>query len=435
MGRPRKVESPVFTVTAAPPGTDGEDVKPTEQAADTLAQLEDEGRRRAEARIFRLDPVNRKMALLDTVDASLADESYIRQNYGGGEYSIQFWGPKADGTWGYLKKECKTFVIDSSVPFRGSPRDRVAIGAVKTEGAPAAGSSLIDMGMLQLFTTMQENSRSQAAMQKDHSLAMMTLMQQMGAPRENGIEKILAVMAPILAPLIAGMVNKKDPVEIATTLMASMRPENNKSALSSLHEALEIKDMLGAFGAAPENEEAGWMRLLEKVVPGAIEILKNESMKTGKPLTEIAHRPAVARIAAPSTATSPVSTSPLPASASSVAAPLTSPETAPVADEWTALEPYVAQLVHFAAINKPPFGVMNMILTLAPDAMIGGIRELTARDDAPEFLMTRFPQLRAYADWTTELLEDFWEHFHPEADEEPPEPLPAEGESPDGVTS
>jgi hypothetical protein len=79
---------------------------------------------------------------------------------------------------------------------------------------------------------------------------------------------------------------------------------------------------------------------------------------------------------------------------------------------------------------------MNMILTLAPDAMIGGIRELTARDDAPEFLMTRFPQLRAYADWTTELLEDFYEYFHPEADdEEPPEPLPADGGPADGVPS
>ena len=232
------------------------------------------------------------------------------------------------------------------------------------------------------------------------------------------------------------MVNKKDPVEIATTLMATLRPETGKSALSSLHEALEIKDMLGAFGAAPENEEAGWMRLLEKVVPGAIEILKNESMKTGQPITTLARQPAVARIAAPSTATSPVSTSPAPASASSVAAPSSSPEIVPVADEWTALEPYVANLVHFAAINKPPFQVMNMILTLAPDAMIGGIRELTARDDAPEFLMARFPQLRAYADLTTELLEDFYEYFHPEADEAFPQSTGAgEGEPADEVTS
>jgi hypothetical protein len=68
--------------------------------------------------------------------------------------------------------------------------------------------------------------------------------------------------------------------------------------------------------------------------------------------------------------------------------------------------------------------------------MIGGIRELTARDDAPEFLMARFPQLRAYADWTTELLEDFYEYFHPEADEAFPQSTGAgEGEPADEVTS
>lgn len=431
MGRPKKVGSPAFTVTAAPPGSDiGDGELPDAQASDTLSQLEDEGKRRAEARIFRLDPTVRKMALLDTVDASQADEGYVRETYGGGQYSVQFWGPRTDGSWGYLKKESKTFVIDSSVPFKGSPRDR-AINPPPQNGSSAApaGSTIVDLAMVQLLNGFQEQAKSSALMARDHSAAMMAMMERLASPRDSGMEKVLTGLVPIVAPLIAGMLNRKDPVEIATTLMAAMKPVGEvKSGLSSLHELIELKEALALFGNNGDGDgEAGWMRLLEKVVPGAIEILKNESAKTGQPITTLARRPAAQQLPATTarvTDASGASTSPLPASASSAgpASSTSPPEGQPVSDEWTALEGHMSQLANMAASGKHPYDVMKMVKVLAPERLLAGVRELVQRDDALDFLLARFPVLAPYRGWTDELLDYFYADFFPDEieDEEPP---------------
>lgn len=425
-------------VTAAPPGTDGEDT-PTAQAADTLSELEDEGRRRAEARIFRLDPLVRKMALLDTVDASQADESYVKETYGGGQYSVQFWGPRTDGSWGYLKKESKTFVIDSSVPFKGSPRDRAINPPAPTAAVPA-GSSILDMGMLQLLSGFQENSKAQAAMQRDHSAAMMAMMERLAAPRGGmDIEKVLLAIGPVVAPLIAGLVNRKDPVELATQIAALSRSE--KTGLGSLHELIELKDALGILsGNNADSEEGGWFRIFEKVLPGAVEILKNESAKTGRPMQEIARQPvAAARTLAAGTAHSPASTSPLPASASSAGAPSPSAGTEPVADEWSGLEPHMETLANFAAQAKDPYDVVKMVKLIAPASVWAAIRELIARDDAVIVLTTRFPVLAPYQAWTADLLSSFYDEIYPDADDEeegsPGAETVGEGEPSDGITS
>lgn len=427
MTRPRRVGGAPATVTIAassPEGSGENGDGPDAQTVDALNANPDDGQKQPRARVTRWNEGMRTYATLDTVSAEVIDEEWIQKEYGGGKYRVYFWGTMKNGTYGYLPGAGKEFVIDDSVPFKGALKHRAATGPVHNSdgtpaGAPAAGASLVDMGMLQLFTTMQENSRMSAAMQADHSKAMMAMMQQMVAqPRGNGMVEILGVLGPLLAPLLTGVVNRKDPVELATQIAALSRSE--KSGIGSLHELIELKDTLAILGGnGGDSEEGGWMRILEKVVPGAIDILKNESAKSGTPLIQLARTPAT-RITAPATATLPASTSRPPASASSVDAPSPSPADMPAADEWTPLEPYVAQLAHFAQINKPPFQVMNMVLTLAPEAMIGSVRELVSHEEALEFLVGRFPVLANYRDWTGELLDEFYNHFHPDEEEDPP---------------
>jgi hypothetical protein len=422
MARPKKTGTG-FTVTPTPVEAADAGV-PTEQANDVLEELEDEGQRPTEGRIYRFDPTTRKIAQLDTVDASVIDGTYLRDNYGGGDYSVYFWGPKKDGSWGYLKGEGKRYRIDSSIPFKGAPRDRAINAAAATNGhiAPPAQSTIVDLAMVQLLNGFQEQAKSSALMSRDHSTAMMAMMERLASPRDSGLEKILAAIVPIAGPLIAGLMARKDPVELATQIAALSR--NEKSGLGSVHELLELKDALALLGGGNSDGdgEAGWMRILEKVIPGAVEILKHESEKTGTPLLQLARKPAAARTPALGTGPLPAPISPSPASASSAEAPSPSPAPAPmIQDEWTGLEPHMVTLAAFAAQNKEPYAVVQTVKTLAPGKVLAAIRELVAREDAVSTLLARFPVLQPHAAWTAQLLEEFYAEFFGE-DEGPDGP-------------
>ena len=97
-------------------------------------------------------------------------------------------------------------------------------------------------------------------------------------------------------------------------------------------------------------------------------------------------------------------------------------------DEWTPLEPYIAQLVGMASQNRDPFGVMQTVKTFAPDTMLAAIRELVARDDAVPMILQRFPALQPHQAWTAQFIEEFRAEFFGEPEEdEPTDPNPVGG--------
>ena len=97
-------------------------------------------------------------------------------------------------------------------------------------------------------------------------------------------------------------------------------------------------------------------------------------------------------------------------------------------DEWTPLEPYIAQLVGMAAQNRDPYGVMQTVKTFAPAPMLGAIRELVARDDAVPMILQRFPALQPHQAWTALFIEEFRLEFFGEGDDdEAPDAAPAAG--------
>jgi len=293
----------------------------------------------------------------------------------------------------------------------------------------------MEMGLMQLFKGMQDNSAAQATMARDHSAAMMAMMERMAAPRSSGIETLLPALTPLLTPLIQGIASRRDPVEIATTLMASIKPAPESSgSLSALREFLEIKELLGdAGGAAGGGENDKWLDLIGKVVPGALDLLKAESARTGQPISAIA-RPVVSPRPAASPAlsiggpTAPADATVAPSPSSVGAATMNE---AHAADEWTPLEPYIAQLVGMAAQNRDPYGVMQTVKTFAPAPMLGAIRELVAREDAVPMILQRFPALQPHQAWTALFIEEFRLEFFGEGDDddgdvsEPPGAVPA----------
>lgn len=428
MARPRRAPS-AFTITPAEGGEPQSDQSPTDQADDVLQDLEDEGQRPTEGRIHRLDPATRKLALLDTVDASVIDESYLRENYGGGEYAVYFWGPKKGGGWGYLKGAGKRFRIDSSIPFKGAPRDRATAplsAPVQGSGAGGGGmGGIMEMGFMQLLKGMQDTSNMQAAMARDHSTAMMAMMERLSAPRDSGMGEL----KDIIRPLLENAINKSDPIETAARLIQAMKPEqsSHSGGLSALREFMEIKELIGGGNDNGDGGEGRWFSLAEKVIPGALDVIKGEAAKmaAANPPRALPPRPTGPRISnvppnprlngSPPPAPPIFATTPTPMNPSDTAITSESP---PVADDWEQLRPYVGYLVNFAAAGKDTFDTMTTIKTLAPPAMLEGVRALveSADDYGAALLCGRFPELQPYAEWVGGLVEDFYFDFHPEED-------------------
>lgn len=408
------------------------DASVQDQTLDVLALSGDDGQKQPRARVQRWNERMGEYTTLDWVPAANVDESWIQKEYGGGKYLVYFWGTRADGSYGFLKKTGKQFSIDDSVPFRGSRLGRAVTVPPMSNDTPAAAvapaANLMDMGLLQIFKTMQDNSVIMAQQNRDSSTALAAMLERLAAPRESAMEKLLPLLIPIITAFITAQSNKKDPMEMAREIAALTKPDGGISSLKDTLGALaEMRELVGTGNG--ENGEGGWMRLAEKVIPGAMEVLKLEAAKTPQPLLRPPARSIPAPgISAPATAGSAAPISTTSDSASSVAAPSASPasEASPVADEWTPLEPYIAQLVAMAEHNREPFGVMQTIKTLAPEKMLSAIRELVADDDGADMLVQRFPALQRHRAWVEQLLDEFHVEFFgaddPIGAEEPLEP-------------
>lgn len=391
--------------------------RPVALVQDVLDDLESEGQRPPEARIERQNDMGIN-AHLDTVNADGVDEKWIRNTFGGGTYTVRFFGQHDSGVWGYLKGQSKRYVIDSSIPFRGSVRDRAVPTATTAVAAPAGNmQTLMEMGIMGLFKGMQDQSAMQLQMFKDASAMNTAMLERLATPKDNGIKDLLPLLTPLLTPLLAGMVNRKDPVEIAKEIAAlSGRSDNGmKDMLGTVRELLEVRELLGtnANPATKEPEEM-WIDLLGKVVPGALDLLKTESAKTARPADDLA-RPAAPRLLA--AASNEVRATPMLEAPPVTTAPESVGASKAVVDEWTPIEPYITQLSGYAAKNRDPHGVMMTVVTFAPDEMVAAIRELVGREDAVNVLVTRFPLLAGYQIWTAQLVNEFRQELIGAADE------------------
>lgn len=430
MASRRRARQPqgIALISAAPEERPAD--SPSPESEDVLDELAGEGQRSPEARISRIDPATRRPALLDVVDASMADDGWIRDTYGGGDYRVLIYGTRDDGSFGYLKKQSRAVRIDSTIPFKGSLKERIAKGSVNGDAAlvasPMAGTSMDDImkaGVLGLLNTMAAASKAQTD-------AFAILLQNASRNPEpaNTVEwdKVLPGIAATITAL-AGVFGGRggDPMDIAVKMAGILK--DNGSPKESIKDTLgalrEIKE-LDIFGAA-EGEEKGdaMLKLVGQTLPGILDLLKRESRATGVPVQQIARG---APQALPPGSPAPPSIAPAPVVPAS---PHPAPANTVPQDEYTPLEPYVAQLAQMAADNKDPHHVVGLVMAMAPQRMIAAIRELVGRDDATDVLTTRFAALQPYRVWTAQLVDDFRAEFFGEPDEpegDDPEPVPEE---------
>jgi hypothetical protein len=365
--------------------------QPTTATQDAIDEMADEGQRPPEARIHRTDPTTRKPAFLDAVDAGVVDEAFLSDNYGGGQYTVSIFGTKKDGSYGYLDGQRKRYSIDESKPFKGALRGRVTALPAGTPAAPNGGTpssfdKMMDMGVFQLFKGMQDQAAETARQNREHSMAMATMMERIAKPQESQLPALLAVLTPLLTPLLAGMTNRPDPIDLATKIAALQRPGAGIGGLGELENFLELADR---FNRKANGEDITLAGVLKDTLPVALETIGKFAPAAAPPTNA-----APARLAAPAAPAPELSTPAVP-----------TPPAVPV-DEWTPLEPHIPQLIAFAENDSDPHGVCMTILTMAPTKFKAMLRELVARDDALALITGRFPAVAAYPTWMGALLDE-----------------------------
>jgi hypothetical protein len=412
MARPRRAKFVEVEEVAEPI----ESTRPVPQVQGVLDALADEGQRTPEARISRMDPLTSKLSFLETVDAALVTDAWMRENYGGGEFQVMVYGTREDGTYGFLRSGSKRFRIDSSIPFKGAIRERAAAGAINAEPAaernPAGASqSIIDMGVMQLFKSMQDNSAMMARQATDHSTMMMALMERLAQPQKSALPELLGVLTPLLTPLIGNLVGKKDPMEIATQLAALMKDSNGprqsvNDTLETLTTLMELRDRLGG---GDKSDEVTVLSTVKELAPQALQLLQsmaarpaaNQILANQTPPRSMPRAPQPI-LATPPNGVHPFAPAPF-APAPSAPQPVEGqPTVAP--DEWTPLEGPMTQLIQQARTNKPPHRVAAMVLLLANDEQQATLREVVAQDDVMNVITHRFPAFQSYQTWLGEFV-------------------------------
>lgn len=403
---------------------------PSAQTADDLARVGDEGQKQPKARIDRYDPVQRAYATLEYVAANEVDGEFIQENYGGGKYMVYFWGTRNDGTYGYLKGKGKEFVIDSSIPFKGAGR-RGAVhnpdGSVALP-APTNAERLMDMGLLQIFKGMQDQSAAMAQQNRDHSMAMLTVLEKIAAPRESGVPALLAALVPLLTPLLQGLLNRRDPVEIATEIAKLREPAQKLGGLGELEVLFDVADRLSRM-RNPGDDEPTLAGVAKDNLPKILDLGARLMDRRGTTAPDATAPPPAPVPAAPRVPVA-AATPPLPATTAPAASPPpAAAEPATPADEWTPVEPYMPYLVEFAETDTDPADAVTTILTIAPPQLRGMIRRLVKQEHPADILTKRFPVLAPHREWVADLLSEFHAEFFGNAEDDP-DPPPEPGDAP-----
>lgn len=385
--------------------------EPEAEAQDALAQVATSGKRQPETRIHRVNPDDGEEEFIFKAPPALVDESWLQKKFGPGKYIMHTYacvGPK--GRFQYVRDSRRTIVVGKGADDAAPPATPAQPGSMEI----LAQNQIVNLireqnetrntGMTMLVSMMQQGQAQQAAaaqQSQQFMQMMMTLVTaMMNQPKpESGLKELL--------PLIT---SRPDPVAIATQLAGLLKPDGPRESMVDMIRALgevqELRGLLTGEGGGDEDSGAKWFRLIEKSLPGVLDLLNKESAKTGVPPMEIARRPA-ATVAAPPPAAALPPSPPAPETAAVPAAP---------ADEWTPLEPHMARLLDAAMKGKKVRYVAAMILLAANEEQTATLREVVASPEAADRIVERFPGFAQRRAWLDELLDELYAEFNPDAE-------------------
>lgn len=366
--------------------------------------------------IRRVEPMTGKETYLDSVALSLVTEEWIAQTYGGGKYRVTKMGVRDGGKWGYVGSE--TYEIDDSLPFKGSLKAQQARGPMRQSmgdddepiifernGTPVGGGGLdpiMQTGVLTLLKAQQESATLQQQMvtslmqaananQTMMQQAMLSIMEQMRDSGKSRVDVValIAALGPIVAPLLNSLLGKKgSELETLLPLLEKLRAPNPSEKMEDMLKLVrDMKETAEVFsGGDGDGGGGGIMKTISPLVAALAPLLM---------------QPAAAGARAPTPMPMPAAPTGVPASP---ALPLVEGNVAQ--HPLDVLAPYMPQLMLAARLNRRPAAIAAAVEGFAPDEQRGMIRELLADPNFESALVERFPEVKQYPTWMTELLDE-----------------------------
>lgn len=417
MARKKAPGTPHVTVVTAAPPQEPDERPANEQADDAVIdQASSELPTQAKARLYRSHPATgNREAFVDSIDASMFSQDYVRDNYGGGRYRVQFFGPR-DGKVAYIKQT--QFDVDLTIPPK-VPGVGVAAQAPAASASNAPqGSSALDMAIVSMLTTMMQNMSAQQNQQAEATRAMTAMQMQMMKDHST-------MLAAQLAQL--GQKPDRDPFDMVKDLAALIKPEPTRSLREELETLQMLKEITGDSAG-----ETSWLDVVKELAPPLLQNAANANRP------ERVRRPARMVDGSGAPLTAPVEGPGQPARVAGsgapdgggVAAPTPGAE-APNVEVMPSLKfvaPIIPKLVKWAGQGRPPALCAEWQLSEIPEGFYPMLREQLSAPSLLDDLGQAFPATIPVRAWIEEFRAAMLELMEPESEHDGDDDIEVEPE-------
>lgn len=404
MPRKKQPGAPHVTVVTAGPPQEPDERPANEQADDAVIdQASSELPSQAKARLYRSHPATgNREAFVDSIDASMFTQDYVRDNYGGGRYRVQFFGPR-DGKVAYIKQT--QFDVDLTIPPKvpGVGVSGTPSPATSSDGRGSAG---IDMAVVSMLTTMMQqiSAANQAQLQQSQQFAALQM-------------QMMKDHSAMMGAQIAALGNKppeRDPMELVERVTALIKPDGNAK---SLRDELETLKMLKELTGEGSGAETSWLDVVKELAPP---LLAGAAQRDGIRVP----RRAAGRVVPVSGPVSGPGIA-LPAAGAGDGATTTPGVETPneVSPTLKFVAPIVPKLVKWAGQGRRPDLSAEWQLSEIPEGFYPMLREQLSSPSLLDDLGQAFPATIPVRAWIEEFRTAMLELMEPESEhDEPDEP-------------
>jgi hypothetical protein len=304
MARASAAEKRVLEVTL--PGATPEEITEKTQAeveaeADIDAAAE-EAVNVSQAIVSRVDASTGERFWLDSVDPKLISNKWIAEQFGGGSYEVVFKKP-FQGKGPKRPHLTRRYKVDPQIPPRipakyhaPHPTGASIPGGAAT-GLSQSGSDIIGAGVLQIISSMQEASKTNAALTQaaierlNKPGPTMAEIASIATPVVTAIGSLITaiITRPVPTPpdpmtmitAVAAITKGKDPAELIALLAPVLRPPASSdpnsvtSILSAVEKVVAIGRDLQPTGAPSEEGWTGVARAVLQAVPEVASVIRN----------------------------------------------------------------------------------------------------------------------------------------------------------------
>lgn len=197
--------------------------------------------------VERIDPFGGDPAWLGKFPIQIVSREWLAKRFGGGEYRVTTRKPKPTGGYQYVQQQ--TIKIDASIKPEPGPEVHTGNPPMNPDGI--RGGTL---GETLLLSMMKAQSDSAA-----QSMQMMQGLFTALTGAFTALKPAAPVADPMMTLVLQGLMDRKDPMELATTMLEKVG--TGKDPLEMLTRLLELQKLLPS---APEADDQSPLSLVGK---------------------------------------------------------------------------------------------------------------------------------------------------------------------------